>query len=368
MQKNTKLRFGVVAALAAAALALGTAAPAYADPTGAKDLNGSGSDTTQDVMTGLANVIPAIGNWNAVPAPSQITIEGTTFARPIGSTNGIRALSSSLRGIAFSGTVLPVGTLDFARGSALRSDSGTQLTYIPFARDAVTIAFDASSDFPRDVSLGAPGQATNAFTLRNIYLGTVRDFRDGNGDLITIRPILPQGGSGTRQYWVETALQTTEGAITAGTRATDLGNTVQEHDGRFLNGPGDIVPFSVAQWLAQSNSSNAGLPSGVVPTPTGAFDRRGQAVLGSIDTVKPLISVGAATATNPDFLPSRIVYNIVATAALTNPTPTATDTLIRQTFAGPNSQVCLNSGVIIAYGFAAIPQCGNTTAQRGYVN
>jgi len=262
-----------------------------------------------------------------------------------------------------------VGTLNYARGSALRTNTATtELTYIPFARDAVTIAFNAASDFPRDVTLGVAGQATNQFTLRNIYLGTVTSFFDSTGNTITIRPILPQQLSGTREYWVLTALGTTEDLIAAGGRATDIGNTVQEHDGRFLTGPGDIVPFSVAQWVAQSNSSAAGLPAGVVPTPTGAFDRRGQAILGAIDTVVPLINVGNGTETNPDFLPSRIVYNIVATAALTTANPTATDTLIRQTFAGPTSLICQNAGVIRAYGFATISNCGNTSAQRGYVN
>jgi ABC-type phosphate transport system substrate-binding protein len=359
MQKNTKLRFGVVAAFAAAALAIGTAAPAYADPTGPKDLNGTGSDTTQDVMSGVASVVTNIGNWDAVPAGSNITVDGVTFARPIGSTAGIRALSSSVRGIAYVGTVLPVGTLEFARASALRSETGTQLTYIPFARDAVTIAFNQSSDFPKDVALGTAGQATNLFTLRNIYLGTVTSFIDGAGNSVPIRPILPQQNSGTRTYWVS-VLGTTEAALTAGGRATDLGNTVQEHDGSFLTRDGDIVPFSVAQWLAQSNHRT---------TAPLAIERRGQAILGSIDTVKPVIYDGALITTNPDFLPSRLVYNVVETRALTSNPTIGQDAAVRTAFVGPTSTVCAASAQIKAYGFATIGnQCGQTTAQRGYVN
>jgi len=359
MQKNTKLRFGVVAAFAAAALAIGTAAPAYADPTGPKDLNGTGSDTTQDVMSGVASVVTNIGNWDAVPAGSNITVDGVTFARPIGSTAGIRALSSSVRGIAYVGTVLPVGTLEFARASALRSETGTQLTYIPFARDAVTIAFNQSSDFPKDVALGTAGQATNLFTLRNIYLGTVTSFIDGAGNSVPIRPILPQQNSGTRTYWVS-VLGTTEAALTAGGRATDLGNTVQEHDGSFLTRDGDIVPFSVAQWLAQSNHRT---------TAPLAIERRGQAILGSIDTVKPVIYDGALITTNPDFLPSRLVYNVVETRALTSSPTVGQDAAIRTAFVGPTSTICAASAQIKAYGFATIGnQCGQTTAQRGFVN
>jgi ABC-type phosphate transport system substrate-binding protein len=359
MQKHTKLRFGVVAAVAMAALAFGTVSPAYADPTGSKDLNGSGSDTTQDVMSGVASAVPALGNWDAVPAGSSVTVDGVTFSRPIGSTAGIRALSSSIRGIAYVGTTLPVGTLDYARASALRSDTGTQLTYIPFARDAVSIGMNAASDFPKDVALGSAGQASNLFTLRNIYLGTVTSFIDGAGNSITIRPLLPQLNSGTRQYWVS-VLGTTEAALTAGGQATDLGNTVQEHDGTFLTGDGDIVPFSVGQWLAQSN--NGSLPTNVV-------ERRGQVILGSIDTVKPIIYDGSVIATNPDFLPSRIVYNVVETRALTTATPSASDLAVRAAFSGPTSSVCAATVQIKQYGFATIGSlCGDITTQRGYVN
>jgi len=359
MQKNTKLRFGVVAAVAMAALAFGTVSPAYADPASPKDLNGTGSDTTQDVMSGVASVVTNLGNWDAVPAGSNITVDGVTFARPIGSTAGIRALSSSIRGQAYVGTVLPAGTLEFARASALRSETGTQLTYIPFARDAVSIAFNQASDFPKDVALGAAGQPTNAFTLRNIYLGTVTSFIDGAGASVTIRPILPQQNSGTRTYWVS-VLGTTEAALTAGGRATDLGNTVQEHDGSFLTRDGDIVPFSVAQWLAQSNHRT---------TAPLAIERRGQAVLGSIDTVKPVIYDGTQITTNPDFLPSRLVYNVVETRALTSSPAVGTDQAVRTAFSGPTSSVCAATAQIKAYGFATIgSQCGQITAQRGFVN
>jgi len=357
MQKNFKLRLGAVAALSAA-LAFGAVAPAYADPSGQKSLSGTGSDTTQDVVSGIASAVPAIGSYDATGS-STITVNGVTFSRPVGSTAGIRALSSSVRGIAYAGTVLPVGTLQFARSSALRTESGTELTYIPFARDAVTIAMSASSDFPKDVSLGAAGQPTTLFTLRNIYLGTVTSFIDSAGNSVTIRPLLPQQNSGTRTFWVS-ALGTTEAALTAGGKATDLGNTVVEHDGRFLTTDGDIAPFSIGQYLAQGNYSTL---------PTTVVERRGNIVLGSIDTIKPIVYDGTRITTNPDFGVSRLVYNVVETRALTTATPSATDLLVRSTFAGTSSTVCGAITQIKQYGFATIgSQCGSTTAQRGYVN
>jgi hypothetical protein len=357
MQKNTKLRLGVVAAFAAAALAIGAAAPAYADPSSQKTLSGTGSDTTQDVISGVASVVSAIGSYDATGS-ATISVNGTTFTRPVGSTAGIRALSSSVRGIAYAGTTLPVGTLQFARSSALRTETGTELTYIPFARDAVSIAMSASSDFPKDVSLGAAGQASTLFTLRNIYLGTVTSFVDGNGNSVNIRRLLPQSGSGTRTFWA-TALATTDAAMVAA-GATDLGNTVIEHDGSFLTTDGDIVPFSVGQYLAQGNYRTL---------PTTVVERRGNIVLGSIDSNKPIIYDGTAITTNPQFGVSRLVYNVVETRALTTATPSATDSAVRTAFVGTTSSVCAASVQIKQYGFATIgAQCGNTTAQRGYVN
>jgi len=357
MQMNLKLRLGAVAAITAA-LAFGAVAPAYADPSSGKPLSGTGSDTTQDVMGGVASAVTALGSYDAIGS-STITVNGTTFSRPSGSSAGVRALSSSIRGIAYAGTVLPVGTLQWARSSSLGSQTGTELTYVPFARDAVTIAMSASSDFPKDVAMGAAGQPTNAFTLRNIYLGTVTSFIDSAGNTITIRPLLPQVNSGTRQFWVS-ALGTTEAALTAGGKATDLGNTVQEHDGSFLTTDGDIAPFSVGQFIAQGNYRTL---------PTTVVERRGNIQLGSIDTIKPIVYDGTRVATNPDFGVSRLVYNVVETRALTTATPSATDSLIRSTFAGPTSTICQATAQIQQYGFATIgSQCGSTTAQRGYIN
>lgn len=357
MKKHLKLRLGAVAAIAAT-MAFGATAPAFADPGTQKTLSGTGSDTTQDVMSGVASVVSSIGSYDATGS-ANITVNGVTFARPVGSGAGVRALSSSIRGIAYAGTTLPTGTLQFARSSSLGTQTGTELTYIPFARDAVTVAMSASSDFPKDVVLGAPGQPTSLFTLRNIYLGTVTSFVDAGGNSITIRPLLPQQNSGTRTFWVS-ALGTTEAALTTGGKATDLGNTVIEHDGSFLKTDGDIVPFSVGQYLAQGNYRTL---------PTTVVERRGNIVLGGIDSFKPVVYDGTRITTNPDFGVSRLVYNVVETRALTTATPSATDTAIRAAFSGAGSSVCQASAQIQAYGFATIgTQCGQTTAQRGYIN
>ena len=362
MLGNTKLRLCVVATAAAVALAFGAVSPAYADPSSPKEVNGTGSDTTQDVLNGLAGLAVtngAIGNFEATGS-ANITVNGVTFPRPVGSTAGVKALSKSLQGTAFSTVTLPVGTLQFARSSALRTDAGSQLTYIPFAGDAVTVAMSASSDFPKNVALGAAGQASTLFTLRNIYLGTVTTFTNTNFGSVTIRPLLPLTTSGTRSFWLG-SLGVDEAQVAAGGKATDLGNTVIEHDGTFVTTAGDIVPFSISQYIAQGNHKQLG---------DTIVERRGNIVLGSIDGFKPVVFSGGAVKANPSFPVSRDVYNVVETAALTRLNPTATDLAIRATFDGPTSTVCqgVSAAAIAPYGFRVIPNCGDTSAQRGYVN
>ena len=189
MIKKTKLRLGVVAATAVAVLAFGAAAPAYADPSGFKPLNGAGSDTTQDVMSGVASAVTAIGSYDAIgSATIQTTSGGPIFTRPNGSTSGVQALSASVNNTGtrvFPATAAGVsitGQLDFARSSSAPSSSfvGTDLTFIPFARDAVTFAVSLASDFPRDIALGAASQDTISpapFTLYSLGARSACDRR-----------------------------------------------------------------------------------------------------------------------------------------------------------------------------------------------
>lgn len=363
MQRKTKLRLGVVAAATAVALAFG-ASPAIADPSGFKPLNGVGSDTTQDVLNGVATVVTAIGSYDAIgSATIQVTSGGPTFNRPNGSTAGVQALSASVNNTGTrtwpaSGGVSITGQIDFARSSSAPSGSfpGTDLTYIPFARDAVTYAVSAASDFPRDIALGSPAQDSISpapFTLRNIYRGAVTTYSDSEFNSVTIRPIIPQQGSGTRSFWL-TALGLTEASI-VGTPTTDIGNTAQEHNGTYIRNAGDIAPFSVAQYVAQGNHATL---------PTTIPERRGNIELGNVDTVKPLLlSAGGGVELNTAFPINRLVFNVVQTSRLTG--TSAADLQLQATFAGPTSAVCAASAQIKLYGFGTIGNlCGNTTTYK----
>ena len=371
MQTNYKLRLGVVAALAVVGVAFGVAAPASADPTPSgtiKPLVGVGSDTTENLVNGLATVVTTLGSYDATgSATIQTRTGGPSFNRPNGSGNGQKALTASInpngtdKWPASTGVDVS-GQIDFARSSSSPSGSlpGTQLTFIPFARDAVSFAVSAASDFPRDIALGSSSQdniSPAPFTLRNIYRGTVTTYADSNFGSVTIRPLLPQTGSGTRSFWIG-QLGLTEGQITAGGVATDLGNTVQEHNGTFVTGAGDIVPFSVAQYIQQGNY--ASLPTTVV-------ERRGNIQLGSIGTIKPYVpSTGGGIEINATFPVTRLVFNVVQTSRLTG--TSAADLQLQAAFSGTGSAVCSASATIKQYGFGTIGGlCGNTTTyKQGY--
>lgn len=360
MLKNTKLRVGVVAASAVAALTLGVTSPVYADPTAGTFpiLVGVGSDTTQDVVNGLASVIPNIGSYDAVGSATITTRSGgTPFTRPNGSGAGQVALSQAINGGTVGGVAVS-GYVDFARSSSGpdATNPGTALTFIPFGVDAVSYAVLASSDFPRDIPLGsaADDSVTPApFTLRNIYRSVSTSYTDNDFNTVTIRPLIPQSGSGTRKFWVGTALGLVDGGSsnTLGNTVTSINNTVEEHNGTFVTGAGDIVPFSVAQYIAQGN--HAALPTTVV-------ERRGNIQLGNIGTKKPyLVSSNGGAVLNTGFPVTRLVYNVVQTSRLSG--TSAADVALQNTFVGSTSLVCSQSALIQKYGFATTSQCGTTT-------
>ena len=357
MLKKSKLRLGAVAVAVCTATLFG-AISASADPAAGtfKALSGVGSDTTQDLVAGLASAIPAIGSYDAIgSATIQTKAGGATYSRPNGSGSGVDALSASIDGSVFGavggvgGSVI-TGQVDFARssGGPNASKPGTDLTFIPFATDAVTFAVNAASDFPRDITLGSAAQETltpKPFTLRNIYKCLVTSYTDADGAQVTIRPLLPQAGSGTRKFWLG-KLGLVEGSLP--TCVTDINNTVEEHDGTYLTGPGDIAPFSVAQWIAQGNHK---------ALPTTVIERRGSTVLGNIGGNKPYtITIGGGAVLNASFPITRNVYNVVQTSRLTS------DSTIAATFVGSGSAVCTNTAIIKAYGFGVNAACGDTTS------
>ena len=114
--KTTRCVAALATTLSVGSLLLNHTAPAGADPRNV--LVGVGSDTTQDVVGGLAGVgiqptVPLVGgvrvlaSFDAALSSGGVTQTGTcitpkpgapTFDRPNGSTNGRKALSRAIDG------------------------------------------------------------------------------------------------------------------------------------------------------------------------------------------------------------------------------------------------------------------------------
>lgn len=346
---NVKSRAKAGAAiLGAAALGVGVmSTPAsvdYSTPPW-RALAGVGSDTTQYVANGLGEVAvdaagnKIIGSWDAV-APTGATTTITpkdpatsphcaNIVRPNGSSAGIDRLNAEVADTTTSDCV------DFARSSRGPSTAGTNLTFIPFGKDAVTYATDLGSTLPTNLTKAQ---------LASIYQTCT--FVNAGVTQTVSKALLPQSGSGTRAYWL-TSIGVTEAQIATAKAAGCVDDTVQEHDGTAIANGTQIMPYSVAQWLAQGKS----LPN--VP------NRRGESRLRSIEGTAPTTGSGTAIELNPNFFFSRDVYNVVPTGKLT-------DATIARAFVGAGSQVCANLATIKNYGFGDLSadtgasSCGDT--------
>ena len=326
-----KALIAAAAGAGALSLMLAVVPTASADPDGTptyRDLAGVGSDTTMDLVQALSQVVKindvkVIGSYNASASTTE-TFQTKADAKCVftrayanGSGNGVKALDASIK----AGD----GCIQFARSSSAKSStSPTGLTWVPFAKDAVTFAVRSDGSVPKSLTVA---ELTAIYKCENT----------------SIVPVLPQAGSGTRSYWLG-RFGITEDQITAGTypclKPKSAGGTGaeygQEHDGRTLKA-NEIMPYSIAQWQSQA--------TGAAP------DRRGMSVLGVLDGKAPtLLNTGSTY--------SRDVYNVI-------PTTKVTDTASKeyQVFVGPNSLVCKESSTIQAQGFGVITTCGDTSSR-----
>jgi ABC-type phosphate transport system substrate-binding protein len=348
----------VVAVTGLLAALMTQSAQADTNPGSTTTLAAVGSDTSQDVMEALSNVVkdaagnPIISNYKSTPVGRTITTRtgnaNCSFTVPRNSGEGRDALSAALRGATFNGggASTPVispnmtGCVDIARsssgGNPTTSPGVGKMTYIPFATDSVTFATKASSSLPHKLNIN---------TLKALYTA---NGTPGSAACSNFAPLIPTAGSGTRGFFA-TLLGITDATIgTAGSWGTCVadtqanGNPIQEHDGRFLTAGNQLVPFSTAQFIAQQSAVIA--------------DIRGSASLGAID----FGASGTANAISPVALQTsygsatRPLYNIVSTDALA-------DTRITDALVGPSSKVCLATSTIQQYGLAPLGStCGNT--------
>lgn len=286
MRKANKAVTTGLAVAAVTVSLVGLATPAKADPVPApppfRTYAAVGSDTIQDVWNGLTNgtppVISDIASWDAFGDTNCVQTRdgGPKWQRPAGSLNGAKFLSDAYD--PDSTTQWPTCSTDdtvdssaqptsadiaFARSSAQPSVPGDDLLYIPFVRDAVTVAWKTTAVTSVDFSLSE---------LQELYTG-VNDPSNGDHvqivgsgdsavaevDDIVVHPVLPQPGSGTRQFF-QAAIGVPDGNLAD---YVDPNSTIPENHGDAL-AASDIIPFSGAQWIAQKNGAATDTTAGLV--------------------------------------------------------------------------------------------------------
>jgi len=273
---------------------------AFADPVSPpliRPLAGVGSDTTQALMDALSEdpiTNKQIASYDAFGNPPVFNTRGfpsprcdVTRSTVNGSSAGVGALQHALQhdpGSYFD-SVTNTSCLDFARSS---SDSHTsfpsnppggpgQLSYIKFAKDGLTVAIRADSGLPNGpYTIGDNGD----LDLKNIFTCVT----DPTG--ATIRPVLPQIGSGTRQFFLDSLgiPRANQPTFEADHPCINLGYPSrvgpEEHHGNQLNDPRDIAPYSAAVYLSQINRVIS--------------DDHGVAILGEVNPIRSVIPNPAA--------------------------------------------------------------------------
>ncbi|WP_213815145.1 Ig-like domain repeat protein [Glaciihabitans sp. dw_435] len=403
MKVTTFSKF-TVSVCAAALIVGGFAAPAMADPGSSSPfgkLVGLGSDTTQDVMNGIAALLPAgaMASYDAIGTDTVTTRAGSSVTTPraSGSGAGINVLRVAIGQTATATITRPsgvsdaataansVGYIDFARSSSgpATTDvtSSGVLTYVPFAKDAVSVAVNpgsALSKIPNLILGDSTTAGSTVASLYNIYRGDVAYVylnadatynsvgKTSTGPTGTtankIQALLPKAGSGTRSYFIG-KLNLTETDITglksSGVIKDTFGSAsapVEEHDGTALVGDATaIVPFSVSQWIAQANAVTT--------------DRRHGVSIATLNAVAPATLATSKYTLNPAYSAMvRNVYNVVPSNLVDDP---ASD--VAKTFVGTGSLVCSQTAAIERYGFGLLTGAGNiatacgNTLTRAYV-
>ena len=260
-----------------------------------------GSDTLEDVVNGLVNgtnitgssfrsvvggstlgSFDATGNACITTKPS-----GIRFGRPNGSGDGVKALSRSIDGAPFAhapatcadGAKVITEQVDIARSSSAgTSNASGELLYVPFGRDAIAFAYHSATD----VAL----QSLSKANLKDIFECKAAA-RTWGSTPVTVTPVIPQSGSGTRKDFL---------AMIGSTEALMLtiaeGGCVkegQEHDGTSLTSANHIMPMSVSRWVAMT---------------TGATQSKiGSAVIAGVSDVgyAPVTGTGTAMVPNASY-------------------------------------------------------------------
>lgn len=318
MRKRSML-LAAGACLATLTLTVGSA---VADPVGPpqfRDLAGTGADGPENLMNALSEIITiggtkVIASYNSTGTPTistKSTPACTNIPRPNSGGQGVNVLTGLAPPAGF-----PAGCTQFARQVTNDSASrpGQNLTYIPYATDALSFVIRDGSPLPRTLSTAQ---------LFDIY----------DCDIPGIIPQLGAFGAGTRRLFLTSIGHVDSANFT--TLHPCVVDGVPENRGIQLTNSGNIAPHSVAQYISQKNN--------VVP------DSTGRTLLGSINGISPVV-------VNNSVAIPREIYNVVPNSLIgTEPTNTV--------FQGPGSRVCAETATIQKFGFGTNPSCGSTIIQ-----
>jgi len=337
------------------------ATPANADPV-SNSYSIVGSDTLEDVVSALSNGttitgssvrstvnLTSIGSFDATGS-SYITTKsgGVRFGRPNGSGDGVKALSRSIDGSGYtSGTagspanVVITGQVDIARSSSAgTANANGELMYVPFGRDAIAYAYNGT----------ATGiDAISASQMKSLYECSVTTIGG-----VTVTPIVPQAGSGTRKDWLnkigssETAMRTVAegGCVVEG----------QEHDATILT-PNSVMPMAVSRWIAMNTGAS--------------YDKRGTGTLGSLVAGQtPVTGTGAAMVPNPAYYADttwgRDTYLVVEYARV-NPADAKYDANLAKLLDSAQSTALTNSSSVVSRAGAVKKKFGFLAPTAGVV-
>ncbi|POH71369.1 hypothetical protein C3B59_01960 [Cryobacterium zongtaii] len=267
--------------------------PAHADPV-SNSYSIVGSDTLEDVVSALANGTTisgsnvrstvngaSIGSFDATGSPYITTkSSGIRFGRPNGSSDGVKALSRSIDGAAYtSGTVggpaavVISNQVDIARSSSGGAiNANGELMYVPFGRDAIAYAYKGSA---------AGIDAITGSQMKSLYECSA-GFQIGG---VTIKPIIPQAGSGTRKDFIAKIGVTEASMLTVAEGGCVVEG--QEHDATTLTAE-SVMPMAVSRWIAMNTGAS--------------YDKRGTGTLGSLVAgVSPVTGTGTAMVPNAPY-------------------------------------------------------------------
>lgn len=384
----------MLASLAAASSGVGLAtafvagSSAQADPAFTTSVVGVGSDVTQDAFDAFSGqsgnsanahfFLPLVssqasgyeeissfdadqpGSNTTVPSAITTVLGGPSFDRPNSTTNGVAALEDSVTGslweqtgTSYTNTPTSVtGQIQFARAARGPKGTGTNLTWIPYGRDALGYLYF-------DHGTGDLATLTNA-QLKAIYSGQNPTI---NG--LTVDGCLTISGSTPRSN-LETDIGVSDTVADAEAVSVGCDQLTQNSGNAFWNAVqslpsnvGAIIPISVGNWIGQNNgygvdNSNLARSNGVQ---LGALDALGQPFTLSGSNEVPLTSYYQSSY-------GYNIYDVVPTSDLSGFTQNAA---VESLFVGANSAVCSSTAqtTLHLFGFDSLVSsegtCGSTT-------